>query len=138
MKKTNKKRSKIDGSFTAIENKLTGSIPWRDLPISARYLYFEIKKKWAGRDRGHIEFTHKEAREFMVGSTFEIHRDKLIERGFIDVVDRGGLWGQKAVLALSDRWKKWGTKDFIVVDIEGLFPKNSHFFQKGHQHYKKK
>jgi len=138
LKKTNKKRSKIDGGFTYIEHNITDSAPWKDLPIQARYLYFEIRKKWGGRDRGHIEFTFKEAREFMVGNTFKIHKDNLIENGFIDVVDRGGLWGKKAILALSDRWKKWGTKDFIFVDMDKLFPKKSHFFQKGHKGYKKK
>ena len=74
----------------------------------------------------------------MAESTFETHRNKLIEKGFIDSVERGGLWGIKAVLALSDRWKKWGTKYFIVVDINKIFPKKSHFFKKGHQHYEKK
>ena len=138
MKETRRRRSKIDGSFTYIEHKITNSVPWKDLPIKARYLYFEIRKKWGGHDRGHIEFTHKEAREFMVGKTFRTHRDSLIENGFIDVVERGGLWGNKAILALSDRWKKWGTKDFIVVNVDKLFPKKSHFFQKGHQGYKKK
>jgi len=137
LKKTKKKRSKIDGGFTYLENKLTDSIPWKNLPLSSRYLYFEIRKKWKGGDRYNINFTHKEAKGFMVGKTFETHRDKLIENGFIDVVERGGLWGQKAVFALSDRWKKWGTKDFMVVDIENIFPKNSHFFKKGHQRYRK-
>lgn len=135
--KKKKKRNKIDGSFTVLENRLTDSLPWKGLPISARYLYFEIKKKWAGRDRAHIKFPHSEAKGFMAGSTFKIHRDKLIINGFIDLVDRGGLWGQEAVLALSDRWKKWGTKDFIEVDIDKLFPKNTHFFKKGHKFYGK-
>ena len=133
-----KKKSKIDGSFTYLENKLTDSAPWEDLPISARYLYFEIRKKWRGGDRAKIVFTHKEAKEFMVGSTFRIHRDSLIENGFLDVVERGGLEGREAVFALSDRWKKWGKKDFIVVDIDKLFPKDSHFFKEGHQLYRKK
>ncbi len=133
MKKTNKKRSKIDGGFTALENKLTDSIPWKDLSIHGRYLYFEIKKKWAGRDRTHIVFTHKEAREFMAENTFRKARNKLIEKGFIDMVNRGGLWGQEAVFALSDRWKKWGKKDFKEVNMGRLFPKSSHFFKKGHK-----
>ncbi|GAI79625.1 unnamed protein product, partial [marine sediment metagenome] len=120
--KKKKIKNKIDVPFTAIEHKITDSLPWKDLPIKARYLYFEIRKKWGGLDRGHIEFTHKEAREFMVGKTFRTHRDYLIENGFIDLVERGGLWGNKAVLALSDRWKKWGTRDFIVVSADKIFP----------------
>jgi len=137
LKKTKKKRSSIDGKWTYIENDITDSAPWKDLPPSACYLYFEIRKKWAGRDRANIIFAHSEMRDFMAGSTFEGHRDKLIMNGFIDVVERGGLWGREAIFALSDRWKKWGKKDFIVVDIDKIFPKNSHFFRKGHKFYGK-
>jgi hypothetical protein len=138
LKKTKKRKSKIDGQWTYIEHKITNSAPWKDLTPTACFIYFMIRKKWAGLDRGHIEFPHSEVEEFMAGSTFETHRDKLIEKGFIDVVERGGIYGIKAVFALSDRWKKWGNRDFIVVDIKKIFPKNSHFFKKGHQHYEKK
>ncbi|MBA7530419.1 hypothetical protein ES705_22626 [subsurface metagenome] len=138
MKKTNKKRSKIDGQWTYITHKITDSAPWKDLTPTACFIYFMIRKKWGGLDRGYIEFPYSEVEEFMAESTFKIHRNKLIEKGFIDSVERGGLWGIKGVLALSDRWKKWGTKYFIVIDLKKLFPKKSHFFQKGHQGYKKK
>lgn len=137
-KKRRKRKNKIDGEFTYLENKLTDSAPWKNLPIRACYLYFEIRKKWAGRDRARIVFTHREAREFMTENTFKKHRNKLVKNGFIDVVDRGGLWGQKAIFALSNRWKKWGTKDFKEVDLKKIFPKREHFFQKGHQGYRKK
>lgn len=138
MKKKKKNRNKIEGGFVALENKMTDSAPWKDLHHSARYLYFEIKKKWAGLDRANITFTHREAGEFMSGDTFKKYRNELVKNGFIDVVSRGGLWGKKAVFALSDRWKQWGTKDFKEVDMDRFFPKSSHFFKKGHQSYRKR
>jgi len=138
LKETRRRRSKIDGQWTYIEHKITDSLPWKDLTPTACFIYFMIRKKWGGLNRGHIEFPYSEVEEFMAESTFKPHRDKLIEKGFIDVVERGGLWGNKAVLALSDRWKKWGNKGFIVIDIDKIYPKKSHFFKKGHQQYKKK
>lgn len=137
MSKGKKKKYTIEIPFTAIENSLTDSAPWKDLPVNARYIYFEIRKKWAGRDRGHIVFTHEEAGEFMAGGTFKKTRDKLVENGFINVVERGGLWGKKAIFALSDRWRKWNTKEFKKIDIDKL-PKRSYFFKKGHSYYGKK
>ena len=144
MKKTKKNKNRnylLIPPFTGIEHKITNSAPWRKLKVGPRWLYFELRKKCGGGDRAYIHFTWKEAKELMagmVGKTFEGYRNKLIEYGFIDVVDRGGIYGLKAVFALSDRWKKWGKKDFIVVDIDKLFPKDSHFFKEGHQLYRKK
>ncbi|GAI44398.1 unnamed protein product, partial [marine sediment metagenome] len=44
------------------------------------------------------------------------------KRGFIDLVKRGGFYKQPHVYGLSKRWEKYGTKDFIEVDIDKLFP----------------
>jgi len=130
-----KNKNKINGNFTVLENIMTDSVPWKDLSIHARYLYFEIKKKWAGHnDRRHIIFTQKEAKNIMAIDTFIKSRNKLTENGFIDVIDRGGLFKQPAIYGLSDRWKKYGTKDFIKMKIEDIFPKiYKTKYKKGHK-----
>ncbi len=59
----------------------------------------------------------------MAIDTFIKSRNKLIEKGFIDVIKRGGLEKQPMIYGLSDRWKKFGTKDFDKVDINDILPK---------------
>ena len=118
-----KNKNKINGNFTVLENIMTDSVPWKDLSIHARYLYFEIKKKWAGHnDRRHIIFTQKEAKKIMDLVTFREDVRELIKLGFIDLVKRGGFYNQPTIYGLSKRWEKYGTKDFIEVDIDKLFP----------------
>jgi len=40
--------------------------------------------------------------------------DSLVERGFIDVAHQGGgCEGDVSRYAISDRWRDWGTEDFI-------------------------
>ncbi|MBA7557988.1 hypothetical protein ES705_50774 [subsurface metagenome] len=56
----------------------------------------------------------------MSKDTFLKCRNKLIERGLIDIVKRGGFYNQPAIYGLSDRWKKFGTKDFIKIDIKKI------------------
>jgi len=59
----------------------------------------------------------------MAINTFINDRKLLIERGFIDVTKRGGLEKQRMIYGLSERWRKYGTKDFEKKKIEDVLPK---------------
>lgn len=44
--------------------------------------------------------------------------DQLIKHGFIDIIKQGngGVKGDKSLYSISDRWKKFGTPEFIQVE----------------------
>jgi len=123
MSKKKKNRNKFDGHFAGVTNKQRESEAFKELSIHAKWLYVEFRFKYYGDNDHHIIFTKKEATKIMAYKTFEEGRNKLIENGFIDVIKRGGLERQPAIYGLSDRWKKYGTKDFVKIDIKNVLPK---------------
>jgi len=140
-----KKKNKIDGNFVAIEHNLINSEAWKGLKSRTKWLYVEFKLRWYGDNTRNIILTYKEVKNIniMAINTFIEDRKQLIERGFIDVIKRGGLEKQRMIYGLSDRWKKYGTKDFVKVDIKKILPEiYTTKFKKGHKfmgnRYKKK
>ncbi len=134
MQKKKKNRSKFEGQFTGIEHKIMKSEAWEGLKASTKWLYFEFKYRFYGDNAHRIIFTSKEARKIMYEKGFVKARNQLIERGFIDVIKRGGLEKQPNIYGISDRWKKFGTKDFIKVDIKKIFPRIfKKRFKRGHK-----
>jgi len=97
---------------------------FRELTVPARYLYCEFLRKYNGNNAHNLKMTHKEvrARKFMAINTFTNARDQLIEHGFIDVISRGGLWKQAAIFGFSNRWREYGTSQFIKSDITQIRP----------------
>jgi len=123
MSKNKKKKNKFDGPFAGVTHKQRESEAWKKLNIYARYLYLEFRFKYNGQNDHNITFTYQEAIKIMAINTFIKSRNKLIEVGFIDIVKRGGLEKQPMIYGLSDRWKKYGTKDFVKKKIEDTLPK---------------
>jgi hypothetical protein len=79
-----------------------------------------VEKESRGRhvitNNGKIIFPYKEALEKygIKKSTFAKALDKLVENGFIDVSHSGGgMNGDCSLFAISDRWRKFGTKKFV-------------------------
>lgn len=139
MSKKKKNKNKFDGQFAGIEFNLMESEAFKNLNIHTKWLYIEFKHKFYGDNKKHIILTYKEAIKFMSINTFIKSRNKLIERGFIDVIKRGGLERKPMVYSLSDKWKEYGTKDFVKKDIKKLLPKIFKIrFKKGHKFYRKK
>lgn len=118
-----KKKNKIDGKYSYIEHNLANSEAFKDLSIYAKWLYMEFKFRWYGDNTKHIIFTYNEAIKIMAIKTFIKSRNQLIERGLIDIIKRGGLEKQPMIYGLSDRWKRFGTKDFKKIEIKDILPK---------------
>jgi len=123
MSKKKKNRNKIDGNWSYIEHNILNSEAWKGLKIHTKWLYFEFKIRWHTDNTRNIILTKEEAIKIMAYNTFISCRNKLIERGFIDIVERGGLEKRPVIYGLSDRWKKYGTKDFVKIDIKSILPK---------------
>ncbi|MBA7524653.1 hypothetical protein ES705_16794 [subsurface metagenome] len=129
-----KKKNKFEGQFAGVEFKIMESEAFKDIRVHGKWLYIEFKHRFYGDNRKNIIFTYQEARKIMSESAFIKGRNQLIERGFIDVIKRGGLEKQPNIYGISDRWKKFGTKDFIKIDIKKIFPRIfKKRFKKGHK-----
>lgn len=115
-----KKKNKIDGSYSVIEHKLANSEAFKSLSVHTKWLYMEFKFRFHGDNRKHITLPYREAIKIMHQDTFTRCRNKLIENGLIDIIKRGGFYHQVTVYGLSDRWKKFGTKDFVKIDIKKI------------------
>lgn len=72
--------------------------------------------KWIITNNGRIKFTEDEA-EGEYGMSRQVFRRAifdLIDKGFIDIAKRGGSSTQrKNLYSISDRWKLYGTKQFV-------------------------
>lgn len=64
-----------------------------------------------------LTFTYPEAQSHGISaSTFNRAVGELVAKGFIDVEHQGGFYGRDCSrYKLSDRWKQYGTQDFIEV-----------------------
>ncbi|MBA7539981.1 hypothetical protein ES705_32270 [subsurface metagenome] len=123
MSKKKKNKSKFDGHFAGVTHKQRESEAFKKLSIHAKWLYVEFRFKYNGQNDHNIIFTKEEAIKIMAYGTFRESKNKLIEVGLIDLIKRGGLEKQPAIYGLSDRWKKYGTKDFVKVDLKKILPK---------------
>ena len=67
-------------------------------------------------NNGEIEYCFSEAeKKGLNRNTFNNSLMQLVEVGFIDISHQGsgGRKGDKNLYAISERWRKWGTKDFV-------------------------
>ena len=125
MRKKRKSKSEFNAvpPYAQIEEKLAYSKASEGLKSHTKWLYVAFRLKYKGDNARDITFTEKEAKRITDWRTFRADYRELIERGFIDLIKRGGFYKEKHIFGLSNRWRKYGTKDFVKVDIDKLFPK---------------
>jgi hypothetical protein len=143
-----KNKNKINGPFLLVEHTYWDSKAFRDLSPHARNLYCEFKRRFNGENAYNLQMPEGELKEkkIMSISAFRNARDQLIEKGFIDIRQRGGLWKQATIFMLSERWRKYGKPDFEKKTIDDypptgfktIFKKGHNFFGNQHNPSKKK
>ena len=75
------------------------------------------EKQWRLTNNGEIQFTYTEALEKwgIKDGMFTRAIDELIRVGLIDIAKTGfGLHKDVSLYAISDRWEKFGTDEFVV------------------------
>ena len=75
------------------------------------------EKEWRITNNGEIQFTYDEALEKwgIKQKKFTKAIDELVRVGLIDITKSGlGLKKDKSLYAISDRWEKFGTDEFVV------------------------
>jgi len=91
------------------------------------------KKQTVFRDEGFI-FPYAEATGLKIAGVTQYWKNlkKLVEVGFLDVVHQGG-WYQKherdkdySVYRYSERWRKYGTLDFMKTEKQKVLPDSFH------------
>lgn len=116
---------------TVVETDLLKSDVFRGLSSPAKTVLFDFLMKrqvkkmkarpgreadWVILNNGEIEYTYSEAfKRGIPFRTFARVIDELVRCGFIDIAysGSGGRKGDKSLYAISDRWKQWGTEEFI-------------------------
>jgi len=116
-----------------IDNELIDSKAFKSLSAACIRVYLRFlrkrkmgkigrkgKEQWVQTNNGELVFTYAEAKKFlgMPQSTFMKTIDKLIEVGLIDITHSGsgGKKGDVSLYAISERWRKYGTPDFILKE----------------------
>ena len=121
------KRSKqapfVSTPWTVLNSKAYINLP----PSAAKALpYFFGRPKVSFADRQYLQttfsFSYKEAEKLgFAPATWSKVLQDLVAFGFIEPTKKGGLRGNGKVCAvfhLSDRWKCYGQRDFVLVDFK--------------------
>ena len=107
MGRVRKRKSK---PFVQIFNELLESEAYKKLRHPSFRAYVHIRAKYNGSNGDNLSLTYEEASKIMNIHTYSGAIDQLVELGFIDIVRSGHLYNVCNIFALSNRWKKYGTK----------------------------
>jgi hypothetical protein len=121
--------------FVALTWDMLNSKAYKDLPASAGkelpYFLGKIKTAFKDPQKNLIEFSfsYREARKYGFATTTH-HRTicELVEKGFIDPCDKGGLRSNGKsynLFRLSRRWEKYGSRDFLNMQWQTFTPRKA-------------
>ena len=100
LSKKQKRRGKIESTdqYAKIEYRMLSSPAWRSLKGGDIKIYFELRRRYNGRNNGEIFLSRGEACKLLnIGNTQAQNGFiRLEERGFIKVAKRGGFIGRQA------------------------------------------
>jgi len=144
----------MSSDIIVIEKELLKSDAFRGLTGAAKTAYFDFRMKCRiksmksknGRKKervilnnGELEYCYSEAeKKGITRPRFMRAIDALVERGLIDIAHSGsgGRKGDKSLYAISERWRHFGTKNFIPAK-RSRDNRQGRGFQKGHDHWRK-
>lgn len=112
-----RKSPKIPGGFVALPNIMLDSEAWASLSSITRDVYIGFKRDLKNDHQAEVSLTLVQAKKRGIcqsPSTFLKAKQELVEKGFLDPCEPGGL-NQKAVFELSNRWKLYQTKRFEII-----------------------
>jgi hypothetical protein len=117
-----KKKRVKNRSFVSIDREMMNSVAWQSLSFSAVTAYINIYYNLKGESKKReIKCPHSNLKNPMAKSTWRRAVIDLIEKGFIDLIEgSSGQHRQPNVYGLSERWRKFGTPQFVPGDIQRL------------------
>ena len=100
--------------FVMISKRLLESPAWLDLSSNAKVIYIHLKKQKQNADCNEkIKLPYRDRRENPLSfRSFSRAIKALIEHGFVELEEKGGLERRPNVYRLSEKWEEWkeGTK----------------------------
>ena len=90
--------------FAMIYKHMLATNAWRQLSNPARVAYIHLKAKYNGQNAKNLSLTYNEMQPFMCRRTFRNAIKQLVEYGFIEIVNKGGLMRNPNIYALTDGW----------------------------------
>lgn len=123
-------KTRTASKVVVFETRLLKSKAYRSLKTPTAYVVFGIfmtkrqlvntgrkgKERWEIINNGEIEFTYKEAEKIygILAWAFSKAIDELLDKGLIDIAATGmGVHKVKNLYAISDRWKFYGTPEYV-------------------------
>lgn len=86
---------------------------WLSLSPHAISVYLKFKIKYNGDNERNLSLTYSEKPKKMTQRTFTKVLKELVDKGFLDIVEYRRHKREATIFGLSNRWSKYGTKDFI-------------------------
>jgi hypothetical protein len=104
-----RKKGKLS-KFVAIPWELIDSEAWINLSNAARVALIHLKRKVNCPNPGEIYLSYNEMEKIMNRHTFSNAIKQLEEKGFIEVVKKGGLYRLRNAFKLSEKWRFFKTE----------------------------
>ena len=81
---------------------------WLDLTSNAKVAYIYLRKQKRNKeDNEEIKLTYRDNDQLLPFKTYYRAKKELIEHGFLELVDLGGLEKRPNKYRFSNKWKQW-------------------------------
>ncbi len=91
--------------FIQLHHDFYDSKEWRSLKMCSKIAYLRIKRKYNPNNGDQVSVSYREMADEMSQPTFGKAINELLRVGFIEVVQKGGLYRRRNYYILSYRWK---------------------------------
>lgn len=104
--------------YVKLDYGMLNSAAWTSLSPGAVWVYIEMRKNFNFNKGGnsHLVLSYSMVTWKMNSRTYKVKKQELIDKGFIRVVEPGGLLNNPSIYALTNDWEKISRE---IVDKEG-------------------
>jgi hypothetical protein len=114
-------RKNKSAPFVMIYREMLRSQAWEKIGNASRVAYLHLKAKVVSNNPGEITLSYKEMERYMERRTYAKAIQELEKWGFIDRVQRGGLFRRRNFFRLIEDWRKIhpssGISDTVISGI---------------------
>lgn len=93
--------------FVAIYKETLKSDAWADLTNASRVAYVHLRSKCVSKDQTEVTLSFREMERYMDPKTYARALKQLIDCGFINREQRGGLFRKRNFYTFPERWKTY-------------------------------
>ena len=108
-----KRRKGKSNGFIKLDWIFYDSKEWKSLHWYSKLAYLRIKRKYNPNNSEQITVSFREMADEMSQKSFGKAIKELLKIGFIEVVQKGGLYRKRNYYILSYRWKTLGASPLI-------------------------